>query len=750
MDAYNNAVWADRDAVAFSQQTNVLKYTVIVPEPVNGTSVFTLPLTLTVKDSNTNYVATATVNAKINVVNPATKITVTPTTLALKLDDNATATVQAVVEPANATTAVTWTVADGSVASVDTTGVVTAKKRGTTTVTAAAGELTATVNVTVTCGHSDTAAVAAKDPSCHTKNQPGNTAYTVCNDCGAVLGANGTETTLEAVKIPTVDCFGGTATCTAKAVCASCGNAYGEMKAHTYTVLQKDADNHWYKCADCDATNTKEAHKGGTATCTAKAVCTVCNTEYGNLLSHTYDQKVAADAYFAKAADCVNAAQYYKSCVCGQKGTETFLHGESLGHDFVTGTVYVKTETTHAKQCTRCDATAAAESHKGGTATCTAKAVCDVCGVTYGNLAAHNPAQTWEKNDTYHWKLCTTAGCTEELEKAEHAYQWVVDTPATETTEGLKHEACVCGMERSLNTVIPHIHTRDHVAAKAATCIAKGNIEYWTCESPLCEGKYYSDEACTTEVVGSVITDIDSTNHVNTVKQGAIEPSCFEAGKEGDTYCNDCKKTVATSTDIPATGNHVGGTTWYTSDEEHWKICTTEGCGAKTDVAKHDYQWVIDTPATELAEGVKHEECICGAERNANTVIPHTHKSNHTEAKAATCSAEGNIEYWTCESSLCEGKYYSDEACTTEVTGSVVIEKDPENHTYENGICKLCGAQKPGSGNIKDDDDKVVDTSKTGDTTNVEMYIGLLIISAAAITAILTIYKKRNVRRYHR
>ena len=54
---------------------------------------------------------------------------------------------------------------------------------------------------------------------------------------------------------------GGTATCTAKAVCSVCGVAYGELAAHT----------------------------GGTATCQAKATCTVCNQAYGNLASHVDD-----------------------------------------------------------------------------------------------------------------------------------------------------------------------------------------------------------------------------------------------------------------------------------------------------------------------------------------------------------------------------------------------------------------------------------------------------------------------------
>lgn len=44
-----------------------------------------------------------------------------------------------------------------------------------------------------------------------------------------------------------------------------------------------------------------------------------------------------------------------------------------------------------------------------------------------------------------------------------------------------------------------------------------------------------------------------------------------------------------------------------------------------------------------------------------------------TEAKAATCLENGNIEYYTSDEEGYEGKYYKDEACTQEITGSVVI-----------------------------------------------------------------------------
>ena len=114
-----------------------------------------------------------------------------------------------------------------------------------------------------------------------------------------------------------------------------------EKLAHDFSVLQHDETQHWFKCSRCDATNSKIAHTGGTATCTAKAHCEVCDAEYGELAAHDFSV---------------------------------------LQHD----------ETQHWFKCSRCDATNSKIAHTGGTATCTAKAHCEVCDAEYGELAAHD------------------------------------------------------------------------------------------------------------------------------------------------------------------------------------------------------------------------------------------------------------------------------------------------------------------------------------------------------------------------
>ena len=59
------------------------------------------------------------------------------------------------------------------------------------------------------------------------------------------------------------NCAGGTATCTEKAVCAICNTAYGTTAAHSYgSEWKTDANNHWKEC-ECGDKANKAAHIDG-------------------------------------------------------------------------------------------------------------------------------------------------------------------------------------------------------------------------------------------------------------------------------------------------------------------------------------------------------------------------------------------------------------------------------------------------------------------------------------------------------
>ena len=64
------------------------------------------------------------------------------------------------------------------------------------------------------------------------------------------------------------------------------------------------------------------------------------------------------------------------------------------------------------------------------------------------------------------------------------------------------------------------------------------------------------------------------------------------------------------------------------------------------------------------------------------------HKLTHHEAKAATCTEAGNIEYWQC--SVCN-KLFSDEATTKEITDAASLVIPAKGHTFDSeGNCTVC------------------------------------------------------------
>ena len=111
--------------------------------------------------------------------------------------------------------------------------------------------------------------------------------------------------------------------------CDTCG--YTRTTEHQWnTDYTTDAAKHWIECKECHVKKdgTEAAHAGGTATCKAKAVCATCNKEYGELAAHKAVE-VVADKYLKSEANCVSKAVYYKSCeVCGSALTDTFESGE--------------------------------------------------------------------------------------------------------------------------------------------------------------------------------------------------------------------------------------------------------------------------------------------------------------------------------------------------------------------------------------------------------------------------------------
>ena len=113
------------------------------------------------------------------------------------------------------------------------------------------------------------------------------------------------------------------------------------------------------------------------------------------MAAHSFTAEKAEEQYLKSAATCTEKAVYYKSCTaCGlsSKGTAdeaTFFSGNALDHDWGAWTQN-SDEKTHTRICKRDTSHTETENCHGGTATCTHKAVCTVCGGEYGELDAKN------------------------------------------------------------------------------------------------------------------------------------------------------------------------------------------------------------------------------------------------------------------------------------------------------------------------------------------------------------------------
>lgn len=154
------------------------------------------------------------------------------------------------------------------------------------------------------------------------------------------------------------------------------------------TVWNSDENFHWKKCdvTGCGVVidGTKAAHVStgeNKATCQHRAKCDICNTEYGTKAGHVYSTEWSKDGsthwhacnecgdkhdeaahvydretteYKASDATCTAKATYYKTCVCGAKGTETFEYGDVNGHTEGDEWLYNEREHWHICKVTGC------------------------------------------------------------------------------------------------------------------------------------------------------------------------------------------------------------------------------------------------------------------------------------------------------------------------------------------------------------------------------------------------------------
>ena len=393
-------------------------------------------------------------------------------------------------------------------------------------------------------------------------------------------------------------------------------------------TLQHDETHHWYVCGKCGAELDRAEHSGGTATCTAKAVCSTCQTAYGELGGHTLTKHDAVDATCTVPGN----VEYWHCSVCGKNFSDASGAAEidhvtvdALNHDW--GKWTSNGNGTHTRTCQRDSRHTETENCSGGSATCTNAAICTSCGGSYGKELGHDWGE-WENtgNAQQHTRTCqrdqshtetaahtpgTPANCTTpqtctacgyEITPANNDHDWNAwesngngththtcknDSSHTETTNCSGGSAtcearAVCDVCHMVyGELAPH--TLTHTPAVDATCTTPGNVEYWHCS--VC-GKNFSDSEGKGE-----LTEITS----------------------------------------PAL-NHNWGAWEKVSETQHQRICQNDGSHKET--GDH-------TPGTAATCKAPANCSICGQSYGEKNPSNHTGGTEVRNQKEATTTTEG-------------------------------------------------------------------------------------------------------------
>lgn len=566
---YNNtnvAVWAADTGVLADVNKDILELAFTLPEPAQGQTDFAYDVKceVLVKAGDT-VLGTVEAAGTVTLWNPAQTVILNKNTLTLDINGTNTETLVASVLPANNTEKAAWSSDNTEIAEVTAEGKVTVKKVGTANITVTAGNATNTCVVTAICSHTLTEHPAVT-PNCLST---GNNKYYTCDICNAVLKADKvTKTTVEAEMLEKTGCAGGTATCTKKAVCATCGKEYGELLDHDYdTAWLSDTANHWHKCKNCTATTTPAAHtyewvldKAATEDATGvkheQCACGAKRSEDTQIpkLDHKHigiTHHAAVKATCAKTGTLEHwtcssskcAGKYYgdKACQLELKSIQ-----EAVNKDNHAG----GTELKNVLEATCSEAGFSGDTHCLG-----CKALVKQ-GAVVPATGKHTPKDGYLSDANSHWQICSHCAAVVDSTKAAHSYKWVVDKKPTETATGVKHQQCACGYKTAENTVADKLkHTPKLVAGKAPTCTEAGVLEHFYCAN--CGGYYAAAE-----------------------------------GKAGDKITKD-------SITLAATG-HSFDEAWSSDESSHFHVCA---CGETADKAEHTTEVVNAKEATATETG---------------------------------------------------------------------------------------------------------------------------------------------------
>ena len=420
----------------------------------------------------------------------------------------------------------------------------------------------------------------------------------ICEKCGAEYGIlghdwgawtpkyDGTNTHTRRCKRcnaeETGSCSGGYATCDSLGMCNTCGGSYygghawGEWSSAGNGTHTRSCTNY---CREVDTANCT----GGTATCSAKAVCEVCGKEYGEKKPNNHDL-VQHDA---KAPTCTEKG-WDAYDTCSRCDHTTYQEIPALKHNLV----YYKAKD---PTCT-----------KPG---CDAYETCSRCDyTTYVERPAlkHDLRQRVIKAPTcmqMGWAYETCSRCeyfaSPELPALNHDLKQYAAKAPTCTEKGWNaYEAC-SRCDYTTYVELPAQHDLVHHDAQAATCTEKGWNAYETCSRSGCDYTTY----------------VELPAQHDLVQHDAQAPTCTEPGWNTYNTCSRCDYT--TYAEQPALKHDL---------KQHAAkaaTCTEIGWDAYETCSRCDYTTYAEQPA------LKHDLV-------------------HHDAQAATCTGIGWNAYETC------------------------------------------------------------------------------------------------------
>ena len=338
-----------------------------------------------------------------------------------------------------------------------------------------------------------------------------------------------------------------TPTCTTGKICRLCWSEYGIL-GHDWDAWTSNGNGtHTRRCkrSNCDEVETESCSGGtGTFTCTTGKTCEKCGAEYG-VLGHDWGA-------WTSDGDGTHGTHTRRCTRCDKEETESCSGGATCtspgvcatcggsyygGHDW--GEWSSAGNGTHIRNCKNCYKVDTA-SCTGGTATCTAKAVCEACGGEYGEKDPNNHALVhpsakaptcteigWDAYD-----LCVRCGYTtrKELPALKHDLVRHVAQAPTCTEKGWAYDTCSrFGCNYTTRTELPALNHDYQAVTVEPTCETDGYTVF-TCSR--CKDSYTADP---TDKLGHRF-GAWSPNGTGSQSAGCLRDGCAHTGS------TDCRK----------------------------------------------------------------------------------------------------------------------------------------------------------------------------------------------------------------